>query len=257
MPASPASAYPRRHGAPVATAQAGHGRDGRLTGAHPTTTKSLNTPAPPPPRLATASQSRPIPSAPRTPPSGPTASRSHPPGTPKKTAEHAASSHGQHPDQHVRDLRSRTGHQGLVNESAEKVGRNSRSGHPAGSLRVWWLAEVAPDRGQEVVGRGSASLSALMKRLLATDGRVEAQLCSSLLHFLCWWFGGPDPAAVVVGAGPVRAGRCPRRVAAAGWPWVSCGWPEGCGGGRSGRVAARRGRRPRGRRCLGRRTSPG
>ncbi len=70
-------------------------------------------------------------------------------------------------------------------------------------------------------------------------------------------FGDPDLAAVVVGAGRVRAGRCPRRVAAAGWPWVSCGWPEGCGGGRSGRVAARRGRRPRGRRCLGRRTSPG
>ena len=133
MPASPASAYPRRHGAPVATAQAGHGRDGRLTGAHPTTTKSLNTPAPPPPRLATASQSRPIPSAPRTPPSGPTASRSHPPGTPKKTAEHAASSHGQHPDQHVRDLRSRTGH----HEQFNKL-RSGRSETRTGSDQPVW-----------------------------------------------------------------------------------------------------------------------
>ncbi len=57
---------------------------------------------------------------------------------------------------------------------------------------------------------GTASLSGLMEHLLAMVGRVEAQWCSSLLHFLGWWFGGPDPAAVVVGARPVRVGRCPR-----------------------------------------------
>jgi len=43
------------------------------------------------------------------------------------------------------------------------------------------------------VGRGRAAWSDLMGRLLATVGRGEAQLCSSLLHFLGWWFAARIP----------------------------------------------------------------
>ena len=52
----------------------------------------------------------------------------------------------------------------LVNESAGNDGRNSRSGHPAGSFCVWCRADVAPALGQDAVGSRRAPSSGLQGR---------------------------------------------------------------------------------------------
>ena len=61
-------------------------------------------------------------------------------------------------------FKSPLAHSRLVNESAGKDGRNSRSGHPAGSFCVWCRADVAPALGQDAVGSRRTPSSGLQGR---------------------------------------------------------------------------------------------